>query len=208
MFFEGRGNLLGDQFNGIVQGKQVESIVSLIGGFTIKFGSNRFIAYNPYGDRMIINDLNSRVNDLRSKLNACESRVVECPPCPEVEETVIVAEPDPCSQTLTSTVRFTIGSDVITPEEMVNVYNIAQWMNNNPSCSINVVGYADKDTGSAKLNMELSKRRAQAVVNSLVNKYKIDKNRINIIANGSDKQVYPDNNNWNRIVVFSTTANQ
>ena len=56
--------------------------------------------------------------------------------------------------------------------------------------------------------MELSKRRAQAVVNSLVNKYKIDKNRINIIANGSDKQVYPDNNNWNRIVVFSTTANQ
>ena len=81
-------------------------------------------------------------------------------------------------------------------------------MNNNPSCSINVVGYADKDTGSAKLNMELSKRRAQAVVNSLVNKYKIDKNRINIIANGSDKQVYPDNNNWNRIVVFSTTANQ
>lgn len=42
---------------------------------------------------MIINDLNSRVNDLRSKLNACESRVVECPPCPEVEETVIVAEP-------------------------------------------------------------------------------------------------------------------
>ena len=208
LFFEGRGNLLGDQFNGIVQGKQVESIVSLIGGFTIKFGSNRFIAYNPYGDRMIINDLNSRVNDLRSKLNACESRVVECPPCPEVEETVIVAEPDPCSQTLTSTVRFTIGSDVITPEEMVNVYNIAQWMNNNPSCSINVVGYADKDTGSAKLNMELSKRRAQAVVNSLVNKYKIDKNRINIIANGSDKQVYPDNNNWNRIVVFSTTANQ
>ncbi len=42
---------MGDHFNGVVEGKQVESIASLIGGFTVKFGKTRFKAYDPYADR-------------------------------------------------------------------------------------------------------------------------------------------------------------
>ena len=156
---------------------------------------------------MVIGDLNNRVNALRAQLNECESRVVECPPCPEaVVEEVTVIEPAACSQDLTGVVRFTINSAVVSNEEMVNVYNIAQWMKSNPSCNISVIGYADKATGTPEYNKQLSQRRAESVVKLLTEKYNIDRKRIQIIANGSDSQLYPKNNNWNRIVVFSGSA--
>ena len=50
--------------------------------------------------------------------------------------------------------------------------------------------------------MALSKRRAKAVQDLLVNKYGINPDRLSIEAEGSDVQPY-DVNNWNRIVIFS-----
>ena len=52
-------------------------------------------------------------------------------------------------------------------------------------------------------NKQLSQRRAESVVKLLTEKYNIDKKRVQIVANGSDSQLYPQNNNWNRIVVFA-----
>ena len=123
-----------------------------------------------------------------------------------VVEEVTVIEPAACSQELDGVVRFTINSAVVSNEEMVNVYNIAQWMKSNPSCNISVIGYADKATGTPEYNKQLSQRRAESVVKLLTEKYNIDRKRIQIIANGSDSQLYPKNNNWNRIVVFSGSA--
>lgn len=74
------------------------------------------------------------------------------------------------------------------------------------SCNISVIGYADKATGTPEYNKQLSQRRAESVVKLLTEKYNIDRKRIQIIANGSDSQLYPKNNNWNRIVVFSGSA--
>ena len=85
---------------------------------------------------------------------------------------------------------------------MVNVYNIAQWMKSNPDQNVAIVGYADKDTGTAKYNMGLSERRANAVKDVLVNKYGINPDRLSIQAEGSSVQPY-DVNNWNRIVIFN-----
>ncbi|MBQ7822657.1 MAG: OmpA family protein [Bacteroidaceae bacterium] len=199
-FIEGRANILGDHFNGVTGGRQVESIVSAVGGFTYKFGRDRFKAYDPYGEQVVINDLNNKVNQLRAALDQCQSR--ECPPCPEaviVQETAVV---EPCSQQLTSAVRFSINSSKISDEEAVNIYNIAQWMNDNPDCSITVAGYADKETGTAEYNMQLSQKRAEAVKKILIDTYKIDPTRIQTTAGGSATQPYP-HNNWNRVVIFS-----
>ena len=86
--------------------------------------------------------------------------------------------------------------------EMVNVYNTAQYLQANPDQTLAIVGYADKDTGTSAYNMALSKRRAQAVYDALVNKYGINPDRLTIVAQGSDSQPY-DVNNWNRIVIFN-----
>ena len=86
--------------------------------------------------------------------------------------------------------------------EKVNVYNVAQWMKDNPDQNVTIVGYADKDTGTAEYNMGLSKRRAEAVRSALVNEYGINPDRLSVSAEGSNVQPY-DVNNWNRIVIFS-----
>jgi outer membrane protein OmpA-like peptidoglycan-associated protein len=101
-----------------------------------------------------------------------------------------------------ATVRFRLNSAKITDEEMVNVYNISKWMSENPDQNVAIVGYADKDTGTSEYNMGLSKRRAEAVRDTLVNKYGVNPDRLSIQAEGSDVQPY-DVNNWNRIVIFS-----
>jgi outer membrane protein OmpA-like peptidoglycan-associated protein len=100
-----------------------------------------------------------------------------------------------------STVRFTINSAAISDAEMVNIYNVAQWMDANPDQSVAIIGFADKATGTSAYNKQLSRQRAQNVFNALTNQYSIDPDRLSIQAEGSDVQPYQVNN-WNRIVIF------
>jgi NitT/TauT family transport system substrate-binding protein len=53
---------------------------------------------------------------------------------------------------------------------------------------IRIEGNTD-NTGSAAANRELSRKRAQAVADYLINEHKFDKNRFVIIGNGPDKPV-------------------
>ncbi len=53
--------------------------------------------------------------------------------------------------------------------------------------------------------MALSKRRAEAVRDALVNKYGINPDRLTIDAEGSNVQPYKENN-WNRIVIFNNNV--
>lgn len=200
-FAEGRASFHGDNFNNTVIGDPVDVNISAIGGFTFNIGGSNFRSYNPCDYIGYINSLNNQVNDLRGALATTSAALAEAEaqlPCPEVQETVSVTETAP----LMATVRFKINSDVITPEEDVNVYNIAQWMKNNPDQNVVISGYADKDTGTSEYNMTLSKKRAQAVYDMLTNKYGINPDRLAIQASGSDVQPY-EVNNWNRIVIFT-----
>ena len=56
--------------------------------------------------------------------------------------------------------------------------------------------------GSSKYNKNLSEKRAQTVYNLLVDKYGIAADRLSVVAEGSENQVY-DENNWNRVVIFA-----
>jgi outer membrane protein OmpA-like peptidoglycan-associated protein len=101
-----------------------------------------------------------------------------------------------------ATVRFTINSAKILPTEEVNIYNMAEWLKANPNEKIAIVGYADKDTGTADYNMQLSERRANAVADCITNTYGIDPSRYTVSCEGSDVQPY-QTNDWNRIVIFT-----
>lgn len=201
-FAEGRVNFYGDEFNNVVSGDPIEANVSVYGGFSFNIGGRNYSAYNPCEYLGYINTLNNQVNDLRGQLATTAAALAAAEaqlPCPEVveQEAIVIQTP------ILASVRFKIDSARISNEEMVNVYNVAEYMKSNPNVTVTVQGYADKDTGTAAYNMELSQRRAQAVVDALVNKYGVDSSRLTINANGSDTQVYPDNNNWNRIVIFT-----
>ena len=61
---------------------------------------------------------------------------------------------------------------------MTKVKEIAEHMKANPNSKVVITGYADKGTGSVKLNLRLSKQRAQAVAKVLHEKYGISTDRI------------------------------
>ena len=180
-------------------GKSVDANVAVMGGFNFNIGGRSFGTFNQCAYVSQIAALNGQVNDLRAQLLACGEEVAALQaqlPCPEPVQKDCVNAP------LMTTVRFTINSDKIMPTEEVNVYNMAEWLKANPKEKVVVCGYADKDTGTAEYNKELSERRANAVADALVNTYGISRDRLTIKYDGSDVQPY-STNDWNRIVIFT-----
>lgn len=200
-FAEGRAQFYGDNFNNCSYGDPVDVNITAIGGFTFHLTGHKFGSVNPCNYIAYIEQLNGQINDLRGELANCGSRLAAAEaqlPCPEVKETKC---PEVAAAPLMSTVRFTINSAKISNSEMVNVYNVAEWMKANPEAKVVVTGYADKNTGSSSYNKTLSQKRAENVVKALEG-YGIASDRLSIKAEGSDVQPY-DTNNWNRIVIFS-----
>lgn len=101
------------------------------------------------------------------------------------------------------TVFFGNAVSELTAEEDAKLKELAQWMNENPGAYIYLTGYADATTGNPELNMEISKKRVEAVANVLKEKYGIKEARIHTSYKGDTVQPYstPDRN---RCVVLST----
>lgn len=201
-FAEGRMQYAGDNFNNVAFGKPIDMNLTVLGGFSFNLGGAGFNAYNPCDYAGYVANLNNQINEMRGALatTAAALAVAESQlPCPEVTENVAVVEEE---APLMATVRFTINSSKISKEEMVNVFNTAEYLKANPDQKVTIVGYADKQTGTADYNMGLSKRRAEAVRDALVNQYGINPDRLTIDAEGSNVQPY-NQNNWNRIVIFN-----
>ena len=147
LYVEGKAHVVSDSFNGVVHSKRAEAIFSVLGGFAVNFGGTRFKSYNPVEEEFVMDAMNAKVNMLRASLDSCKkvkNKVIVAPAPAPVKE-VVVEKLKPCSVELTSAVRFAINSSEITSEEMVNVYNVAQWMKNNPDYKVIVTGYADKE---------------------------------------------------------------
>lgn len=198
-FAEARASFYGDNWNNVAYGRSVDSNVACVGGFNFNIGGRNWGKFNQCDYVSQIAALNGQVNDLRAQLLACGEEVANLQsqlPCPEA------VQKDCANAPLMTTVRFLINSDKIMPTEEVNIYNMAEWLKANPKEKVIIVGYADKDTGTAEYNMALSERRANAVADALVNKYNIDRNRLTIRFDGSDVQPY-STNDWNRIVIFT-----
>ena len=65
-------------------------------------------------------------------------------------------------------VFFRINSSSVRPAEQSKIEALAGYMKKYPEAKVTVTGYADKATGSARYNMSISLKRAQAVADALV----------------------------------------
>lgn len=79
----------------------------------------------------------------------------------------------------TITVYFKTGSDALTPEAKTEIDNAAAWVRTQDRRGwvMAVIGYADT-TGNSQRNIDLSERRANAVIYYIVSKYKMPLNRL------------------------------
>jgi hypothetical protein len=188
---------VGDYFDRIEKDGENDNIFHAMGGFTFKLGKTTFEAVEPM-DFALINDLNGKINALRNENAELSKRPPFCPecpkapPCPEVKNEI---------NYVPNVVFFRLNSSTIDANQQVSVYNTADFMKKTNS-KIKVIGYADKGTGTNKINMALSEKRAKAVAKELTSKYNIPSQNISVEWKGSDVQPYPQNN-WNRVVIMS-----
>lgn len=110
--------------------------------------------------------------------------------CPDTPSTAEV-DNDGCgtyiktSQQMQIRVLFANNSDVINPVFRSQIKELAEFLKLYPSTSIELQGFASR-TGNAKLNLELSIRRADNVKEMLIS-YGISSNRVRIVGFGGSK---------------------
>ena len=147
-------------------------------------------------DYNLINDLNSQINRLRAENENLSKRPEFCPECPEVAPQV-AAE----SVYVPNVVFFRLNSATIDRQQQISVYNTAEYLKSNPNATVQIVAYADRQTGTPDYNMKLSERRAKAVADALTSQYQIDSSRISLEWKGDTEQPYAEND-WNRVAIF------
>lgn len=188
------------------------SYAALSAGFTYKFknsnGTHNFVLVDVRSQSEI-DLLNEQINSLREKTELMAKQNAQ-------NETVInsqlktIEELTKCCQkardtkqpvSLSNVVSFKLGESKVGELQMVNLFKIAKVLNENKDLNIEIKGYADKGTGTAELNQNLSELRAKKVKDVLVKTFKVDENRISTVGMGSSEQIF-DENNWNRVAIF------
>jgi outer membrane protein OmpA-like peptidoglycan-associated protein len=98
----------------------------------------------------------------------------------------VIANIDDYKLASTATVPFKLNAYRLTDEGKADLDKLAGDMKSNKRFFIAVEGYTDS-TGSAQYNHELSRKRADAVVNYLVAKHDVPIYRIHLIGLGEDR---------------------
>lgn len=91
-----------------------------------------------------------------------------------------------------STVNFKVNSAVLSPEGKASLDQFAQSAMTQKGFFIEVTGFASAD-GDAKMNKELSKRRAQAVLDYLIDTHNVPLRRIGVSYGYGENQPVADN---------------
>ncbi len=110
---------------------------------------------------------------------------------------ITTATPDMRSKLLTEGklvtygIYFDVNKDVVKAESFGTISEIAQTLKENPTVRIKIIGHTDSDGDDAK-NLDLSKRRALSVKNTLVNQFGIDASRIQTDGKGETEPLAPN----------------
>ncbi len=92
---------------------------------------------------------------------------------------------------VTHGILFDVNADKIKPESFGTLKEIAQVLKDNPAVKVKITGHTDSD-GADAANLDLSKRRATAVKNSLSRDFGIDASRMETDGKGASQPVSPN----------------
>lgn len=144
---EANANIISDRFNSKKAGNCDWQFNALV-GFTVKLGKTvertAPVYYEP-----------EPVAPAQPK----EEPVAEPQPAPQPE--VKKAEP------MRQDVFFALNSARIADGQRAKIDALVTYMKQNPDSKVTVTGYADKDTGNARINLTLSEKRARNVAEAL-----------------------------------------
>ena len=176
--------------------------------FNNSYGAHNFVTAKLY-DQAEVDGLNAKINDLRSSLNNKDNELNNANNRIKSLQDQLNDCRNKKPETVTKTVydggsmvSFRQGKSTIDASQYANVERVASYLKNHKNAKVKVEGYASPE-GSKAINEALAKKRAEAVKNMLVKKYKIAANRIDATGKGVGNMFSePD---WNRVAI-STIA--
>ena len=190
-----------------------DAALELLAGVTYHFknhnnGKHYMTLVKAY-DQAEVDGLNAKINDLRSQVNDKDAQLAKLAANnrdlqqalndarnqkPIVETKTITNSTNSLEQTVT----FRQGKSVVDASQLPNVERVATFLRNHKNSTVDIKGYASPE-GSAEINAKIAKARAEAVKTILVNKYKIDANRIKAEGQGVGNMFSEDD--WNRVSI-------
>ena len=191
-----------------------QSAFQLNAGIVYKFknsnGSHNF-TIAQLRDQNEIDGLNSQINSLRGDLNDKDAQLSakdkqikdlqnaldECNKKPKYVKPATATNLQP-------TVLFRQGKAVVDKSQMPNIELIAQYMKNHQDAKVEIKGYASPE-GNKDFNQALSQKRADAVKNVLVKKYKIAADRLTTKGMGATDKLFKQVE-FNRVSTFNDNA--
>ena len=191
-----------------------QSAFQLNAGIVYKFknsnGSHNF-TIAQLRDQNEIDGLNSQINSLRGDLNDKDAQLSakdkqikdlqnaldECNKKPKYVKPATATNLQP-------TVLFRQGKAVVDKSQMPNIELIAQYMKNHEDAKVEIKGYASPE-GNKDFNQALSEKRAEAVKNVLVKKYKIAADRLTTKGMGATDKLFKQVE-FNRVSTFNDNA--
>lgn len=146
-----------------------------------------------------MNEENAR---LRDRVNALEEEQKQQAPV----ATTATAPTADAAQTLQDApdyvAFFQINKAYLSQQEAVNLGAYAELIKNHPESKFVITGYADKQTGTAEYNERLSQQRAEAVYNTLVDKYGVNKDQLRTDYKGGVDTMFQENPRLSRAAII------
>lgn len=189
------------------------SFVQLNAGVVYKFknsnGTHNF-TIAQLRDQGEIDGLNAQINSLRSDLNGKDAQLAaKDRQIADLQKALDACNAQPkqtyvkpeTATNLQPTVLFRQGKSTIDAAQYAPIELIANYMKNNKDAKVEIKGYASPE-GSKELNQKLSEKRAEAVKNALVKKYKISADRLSTKGMGATDKLFKQVE-FNRVATFN-----
>lgn len=190
-----RGLLMKQAFGGASK----EGMVGLTVGVTYKFKQRGWNAVPtvPMVPESQLIDMRDRANSLKNENESLKRDLVEA----RNKKPEVIVQKEVVNSVPRLVVVFNIGKSSIAKREYMNIETMAKAIKENPGKVYTITGYADKGTGSAEYNMKLSKKRAEAVRDVLVNEFNVPASQLKVDYKGGVGNMFYNDAQLSRVAI-------
>ena len=202
---EVNANILGDRFNS-KRGSAVDWQLGALAGFTFNIGLKKGRKAEPVPSSAPVP---VAVQMPEPSEPSEPSRPGAAEPSSESVDSAKSGEPSsaesaPQFNPVQEDIYFSIGKSVIRPGEKTKLAEVVSLLESYPEAVITVTGHADRATGSAGRNLELSKERARNVAAALMDGG-VSGDRITVLYKGDTENPYSEPER-NRVAICIVSA--
>lgn len=192
-----RASVYPDDFDGIEGRRKFEGDLSLTAGITYRFNprgwNSRTVIVTEY-DNEAVNQLRAQVNDLIAQNEKLEKDLAG----KSVEHKVV----KPIAGGYL--IYFPINVSALSNADKAQLEMVAKMIKEaGKNARFSVIGYADKATGTPEINERLSRERAQAVRDYLVNDFGVSTDALDVTWRGGVDNMFFNDPALSRVVIIT-----